>query len=100
LAVQALNIATGDFFPTNWTAEHVIVSLANDNQNISELGRSGELYWISQEISVGSADSSQRFPLYTLMWGRAGSRWTFGISADTREDLEPLLAAFVQAAQR
>lgn len=97
LRLQALDVTTGDFFPPNWRAEHVLNALAT--QGALERGRDGELYWLLTETAVTPADSAQSFPVYSLTWGEAGGRWLFSASASDPAEVEPLVNAFVAVAQ-
>lgn len=85
LRVQAVDLTSGDFFPTNWKAGHVVAMMAGRGEGMAEFGRDGDLFWVRQS--------------FTLMWGRADSPWMFSVQADTPESLDALLAAFVAAAK-
>lgn len=83
LRVQALNLTSGDFFPINWKAGHVVAMMAGRGDGMAEFGRDGDLFWVRQSL--------------TLMWGRADSPWMFSVQANTSESRDALLAAFVAA---
>jgi len=97
LSIQVLDATTGDFFPPNWQAQHVIETLGQNR--VIERGRDGDLHWLLTETTVTPADSSDSIALYSLTWGAADSDWVFSANADTRAQLEPLVTAFVEAAQ-
>lgn len=99
LQVQAIDLTKGDFFPTNWTGGQVVAIMARQGEEVAELGRDGSLVWIRQDTFMGDAGSTERFPVYSISWGRTDSPWMFTVGADTRESREALLAAFVAAAK-
>lgn len=99
LQIQAIDLTRGDFFPTNWKAEHVVAMMARHGEEIAEFGRDGSLFWVRQNTFMAEARSTERFPVYGMVWGRADSPWMFSVQADTRESRDALLAAFVAAAK-
>lgn len=94
---QAVDVTTGDFFPPNWRAEHVIDTLAT--QGALERGRDGDLHWMLLETTVTPADSDESYSVYSLTWGNDGGRWLFSASAEDPAEVESLVAAFVAVAQ-
>ena len=97
LAVQAINIELSDFWPTNWTAGQVVTVMARHGEEVKDVGRDGKLVWMRQNTFMGAADSEARFPVYTMAWGLIDSPWMFTVQADSAENRDALLAAFVAA---
>jgi hypothetical protein len=98
LWLQAIDLSSGDFFPTNWTGGQVVAFMAGRAKEAKEAGRDGNLFWMRQETFRETVGSPERFAVYGTLWGRVDSRWMFSIQADTRENRDALLAAFVAAA--
>lgn len=96
LQIQAIDATSGDFFPPNWRAEHIVQTLAQGRA--LEQGQDGELYWAYVETDVTPAGSTQSYTLRSLTWGEQDGEWVFSVSADKREEVEALVAAFVEAA--
>jgi hypothetical protein len=83
-ALNILNVANSGFFPANWGGGHVVAGpWLTGSDEISKFGREGDLVWYQSgsSISFGYEDS----PLAFILW------------ADSPENLEALLAAFVTA---
>jgi hypothetical protein len=97
--VQAVNIELSDFWPTNWTAGQTVAAMARHSEEVSDVGRDGKLVWMRQNTFMGTADSEARFPVYTMTWGLIDSPWMFTVQADSAENRDALLAAFVAATQ-
>lgn len=97
LQIQAIDLTSGDFFPINWKGGHVVVMMASHSEEIAEYGRDGNLFWVRQNGSFGMAESTELFPVYTMLWGRIDSPWMFSVQADTPESRDALLVAFVAA---
>ena len=96
LWIQAMDVTTGDFFPTNWTGGQVVAFMARPGEEGTEAGRDGDLLWIRKDTFMRTAGSPARFE---MMWGRVDSPWMFSIQADTRQNRDALLAAFITAAK-
>jgi hypothetical protein len=73
--------------------------MARRGKEVTEAGRDGNLLWMRQETSQDIAGSPERFAVYGTLWGKVDSPWLFSIRADTRENRDALLAAFVEAAR-
>jgi hypothetical protein len=104
LGFQALDVSTGDFYPPDWTAEHVIAGFAlSADWEVLAAGQDGILFWVRYytTCSIGLRDDPSRglFPLLTMMWGHAASPWVFSVQAGTPEELDELVAAVVAAAK-
>ncbi len=99
LAIQAIDLTKGDFFPTNWTGGQVVAEMARRGEEVPEYGRDGDLVWMRQETFMSTEGSSERFPVYAMAWGRINSPWMFSVQADTPEGRDALRTAFVMAAQ-
>ncbi len=99
LSVLALDLSKGDFFPTNWAGGHVAAEMARNGESLKDAGRDGELIWTRQDTFMGAAGSEERIPVYTMLWGRLDSPWAFSVAADTPENRDALVAAFVAAAE-
>ena len=99
LRLQARDVSTGEFYPKNWTAE-VFISwwTIGADWEVEEAGRADDLFWVRWYTFCSSEPSSVVFPIFSLIWGQAGSRWIFTAQADTPEELDALIAAFVTAA--
>jgi hypothetical protein len=98
LWLQAIDLSRGGLFPTNWTGGHVVAFMARGKE-AREAGRDGDLFWIRQETFRVIAGSPERFAVHGTLWGRVDSSWMFSIQADTRENRDALLVAFVAAAR-
>jgi hypothetical protein len=99
LHLQAINLAIPDFFPPNWTAGHVVGYMASSQKAAAEAGRDGDLFWMRDQTSEGTAGSTRQVVGYRIQWGRLDSPWLFAINADTPDNRDALLAAFVAAAR-
>ncbi len=99
LAIQAMDLAQGDFFPTNWSGGQVAAEMSRRGEEVKDAGRDGDLIWLRQDTFMGTPESPERFPVYTMLWGRIDSPWMFSVSADSPENRDALLAAFVAAAK-
>jgi hypothetical protein len=99
LWLQAIDLTRGDFFPTNWTGGQVVAYLASQGKKGMEAGRDGNLFWMRDETSTSMSGSTERFLVYGMVWGRVDSPWMFSVQADTRENRDALLTAFVAAAK-
>jgi hypothetical protein len=97
LWLQAIDLARGDFFPTNWTGGQVVVYMARQGKEAVEAGRDGNVLWMRNETSMSG--STERFLVYGMMWGRVDSPWMYSVQADTLENRDALLRAFVAAAK-
>ncbi len=97
LQIQAIAATSGDFFPPNWRAEHIVQTLAQGRA--LEQGRDGDLYWAYVETDVTPAGSTQSYALRSLTWGEQGGEWVFSVNADAREEVDMLVAALVAAAR-
>ena len=104
LAIQAIDLTSGDFWPADWTAELVVLALASGaDWSVDGVGRDGDLVWIRWQTVASIADDRTSTPavsrtLYSVNWGRIGEPWLFGAAADTPERLDAVIAAFVNAA--
>lgn len=104
LTLQALNFATGDFFPREFTVADFVASAADTSDyDAQEFGLDGTLAWVRAETRVGVAGDKPGTPtmsrtVYTLAWGHATSPWLFGALADSPEGLEALVRVFVETA--
>jgi hypothetical protein len=96
LRLQAVDLTRGDFFPTNWTGAHVIAFMARQGQ---EGGREENVFWMRDERPVSMSGSAERFLVYEILWGRVDSSWMFSAQADTPENRDALVTAFVVAAR-
>jgi hypothetical protein len=99
LRLQAINLAIPDFFPPNWTGGHVVAYMASSQKAAAEAGRDGDLFWMRNQTSEGVVGSTTQVVRYGIMWGRVDSPWLFSINADTGDNRDALLAAFVAAAK-
>ena len=99
LAIQSSDLTRGDFFPPNLAGGQVVAEMARHGEEIKDAGRDGELIWMRQDTFMATAESAERFPVYTPLWGRIDTPWMFSLRADTPENRDALLAAFVAAAK-
>jgi hypothetical protein len=99
LRLQAIELTMSDFFPTNWTGGQVVAYLARQGKEAMEAGRDGNLFWMRDETSTSMSGSTERFPVYGMVWGRVDSPWLFSVQADSRQSRDALLTAFVAAAK-
>ena len=97
LQVQAIDATSGDFFPPNWRAQHVVMTLAQGRA--LEQGQDGDLFWAYIETEVTPAGAAQSLTLRSLTWGEQGGEWVFSANADTRVEVDALVAALVEAAR-
>ncbi len=95
LVITATDLAQGSGFMANWSGGHVVGQMGQEG---SDAGRDGDLFWRRQEESRGAPESADRFQVYTLLWGRIDSSWIYSVTADSPENRDALLAAFVAAA--
>ena len=84
-------------FQSNLTGGHIVGQMGQwqSRGEGNHAGREGDLFWLRQDASMEAPDSAERFPVYTLLWGRIDSSWIFSISADSPANRDALLAAFV-----
>jgi hypothetical protein len=100
LHLQAINLAIPDFFPPNWTAGHVVAYMASSQKDAADAGRDGDLFWMRDQSSEGIAGSTRQVVGYRIQWGRLDSPWLFAINADTPDNRDALLTAFVAAVRQ
>lgn len=104
LAIQVVDVSTGDFWPADWTAERVVLALASGaDWMVEAAGRDGDLVWIRWQTTVAMEGDRSKTPaasrsLYTLSWGQIGMPWLFSAAGDTPARLDALVAAFVTVA--
>ena len=96
-ALTAMDLSQGSFFPPNWSGGQVVAEMSSHGEEIKEAGRDGDLIWAQGNTFIIAAESTQRYPLYTLQWGGIDSSWMFSISADTPEHRDALLGAVIAA---
>ena len=107
--IQADDLSSGGFFPADWTADRFVAWLGlRADGDVKDLGRDGDLFWVRGNTTcrsalspraTQSAPSPQSYPVSSLTWGKAGSRWVFSIMAGSSEDLAELAAAAVIAVE-
>jgi hypothetical protein len=101
LSLQAVNLAAGDFFPSDFTAaSYVAMAAPVSDFSTVDYGRDGDLVWIRTETTAGIGGEKPGTPvatrpLYTLAWGIAESQWLFTATATDPESLDALVTAFV-----
>ena len=98
LAVNALDLSQHDFFPPNWSAGQVLAQMSSHFEEIKEGGRDGDLIWAQHATVISTAESTERYTVYTLRWGGLDSSWMFTLEADTPEHRDALLGAVIAAA--
>ena len=98
LAFNALDLSQHDFFPPNSSAGQVLARMLSNGEEIKEGGRDGDLIWAQHDTVIGTAESTERYTVYTLRWGGIASSWMFTIQADTPEHRDALLGAVIAAA--
>ena len=105
--VQAQDLSSGEFFPADWTADRFVAwwGLGADRE-VEGLGRDDDLFWVRWSTTCSSAlvpravqstPPPRSFPVSTLTWGKAGSRWVFSIVAGSLDGQDEMAAAFVDA---
>lgn len=104
LTIQAQDFTRGDFFPTDFTADQFVRTVAGvPDYGTEAFGRDGSLYWVQATTTVGVAGDrpgtpTLSRPVYTLAWGEASSPWLFGVAATSPTGLASLVTAFVSLA--
>jgi hypothetical protein len=104
LVVQVIDVSTGDFWPAGWSAERVVLALADGaDWMVEAAGRDGDLVWIRWRTTSAAEGERPGTPevrrdLHTISWGRVGEPWLFGAAADSPARLEALVLACVAAA--
>ncbi len=105
LLLQALNLATGDFFPSDFTVADFVASAAGTSDyDAQACGQDGPLVWVQAETTASVGATERRTPtasrvIHTLAWGNAESQWLFTAAAFRPEWLKALVSAFVAAAE-
>lgn len=105
LTLQALNFATGDFFPPDFTAADFVAAGANTTDyDAVTFGQEDKLVWVRAETTAAVGGDGLVTPtssrvLHTLAWGEASSSWLFTAAAFSPEGLEGLVSAFVATAR-
>ena len=67
---------------------------------VLESGREDKLVWVKwSTMLTGEEPGSGRSAAYTLQWADYTSNWLFGVTGDSLERMDALLAAFVAAAK-
>ena len=99
LFLQAIDSSKEGFFPANWTGGHVVAFMASRGNETKAAGRDGNLLWLHRETVLEAAGSPERFPVYGTLWGKIDSPWIFSVQANTPENRDALVAAFVAAAR-
>lgn len=106
LTLQALNLATGDFFPKDFTVADFVASAtdpASDYHAVA-FGQDGTLAWVRAETTAAVEVNHQGTPasrrtIYTLAWGEVTSPWLFTAAAFSPKGLDALVSAFVATAK-
>ena len=104
LVIQALDFTRGDFFPSDFTADQFVRTVARvPDYGTEAFGRDGSLYWVQATTTVGVAGDQPGTPTlsrpdFTLAWGEASSPWLFGVAATSPTGLAALVTAFVSLA--
>ncbi len=104
LAIHAQDFTRGDFFPTDFTADQFVRTVARvPDYGTEAFGREGTLYWVQATTTVGVAGDQPATPtlsrpVFTLAWGEEASPWLFGVAATSPTGLASLVTAFVAAA--
>lgn len=97
LRIQAIDVSVGGFFPNGWTALDVVASMtAAGGDGLVTSSRDGDLVWAREKV-VERHPSGATSTLFTILWGDASSAWLFSADADTLENLDALVGAFVVA---
>jgi len=101
LVITATDQASLPRFQSNLTGGHIVGQMGQwlSGGDGNNAGRDEDLFWLRQDTSMGAPKSAERFPVYTLLWGRIDSSWIFSVSADSPANQDALLAAFVAAAK-
>ncbi len=98
LVITAIDLAESGSFPPNWTGGHVVGQMGQPHAE-GNAGRDDDLVWVQHDPPPGAAESTEHVPVYTLLWGRIDSSWIFSVTADTPENRDALLAAFIATAK-
>lgn len=99
LSLHAIDISATRAYPPDWTAGQVIAAWAKSDidRQIVAAGRDDGLGWVQwQETYL--TDSGEERQICVMNWGKDTSPWLFGAQADTPENLQALITAFVEAA--
>ena len=104
LVLGAVSLEQSDFFPPGFSVrDYVANMLVTAEAGAIEGGRDGTLVWARAETTAGIGGERPGTPevsrpLYTLVWGDPDGAWLFTAVADSPEDLDGLVNAFVHAA--
>ena len=93
LVVQALDVTSGEFYPVNWRGAHVVAKHPLESE---AYGREGDIVWVYGKTRVQPVEG-EAFTSHILLWGSANSPLVLSVSADSKENLETLAVALVEA---
>ncbi len=62
-------------------------------------GRDGSLVWVQITTTCSTDSSGPVSTVFAMSWGNVDSAWVFSAQADTLEDLDAMVTAFVSAAR-
>ena len=99
LRLVVLNVATGDFFPKDWTGARMVDEMAKGGDwEVTGSGKDGSVAWVRYVTTESGGGAS--FDVYAIHWAQGDSPWVFGIVADSAQNADAFLAAFVASAQK
>ena len=102
LVLGAVSLEESGFFPPGFSVrDYVSGALATADTGAIEGGRDGTLVWVLAETTAGIGGERPGTPevsrpLYTLVWGDLDGAWLFTAVADSPENLDALVTAFVR----
>lgn len=99
LRIVVLNVATGDFFPKDWTGVRLVAEMAKGaDWKVTGSGKDGSVAWV-RYVTTESSAGGPSFDVYAIQWAQGASPWAFGIVADSARNADAFFAAFAAAAQ-
>lgn len=105
IRLRATDLGRGEFFPSNWSAGHVIAATGTGSgpegsgsagQPARSARRDGDLLW-AQGTTTESAPGVEPQTVHTLIWGQERGSWVFSAVAESQRQLEALVGAFATA---
>lgn len=105
LVVQALDVASGDFYPSDWTGVEAVALLASESADgmVEASGTDGEVTWVVGRTTASMASDPGTPPvsqdIFTVAWAAGDSPWMFSVATFSPEGRDALLQAVVDAAR-
>lgn len=96
--VIALEVSSGDFFPSGSTDDDVIAIFATGaDWTVIGTGTDEGMAWVEYNTTATDAASGASQQVYVVQWGHPESAWVFGVQVEDPQQLKTVLDAFLVA---